>query len=676
MSMRTPSTRQPDRRSRFRDSAPSVALAVFVVASTWAAGLSPIADGDIFWHLTAGREMVERGALLHQDPFSVSAAGRHWIDVHWLFQLGAYAVYRACGLSGIVIGKCLLLSAAVLLLLWGLPRAARAPYALVLSGALYVARNLLLVRPVIVTLLCLAAFVVLLERYRRHGHARTLWPLLAIQVLWSNCQGLFALGPALLGAYAFAAWAAWLSAKTTGGAARGLCGAEWLGLSAAEALQRARVLTAALGGSVLASLATPYGWSSLRLPLTLLDRLLPHADSPYQDVAENLPPLALEHPASAEFWHLKWFLLLLAASLGLRARRVPLSHLIVLAGFVGLSLLGNRNVLLLYFVGTALMAVHIAPSARWLRRWTARRALPLASAWPFLYRGTCAVLLAGSLAAAAREPAIAQPTPFHFPTESAHAIAAHGGSGSIFSADHQGGYLMWQLFPKFRPYVDTRWVLRSPQELHDYLALADNPERWDGFASRHDFAYVVLPVAYPDRYLGLITALYESPRWRLVFTDGSEVLFARADLVQGGSWDLDEARTTDRLLANVQARYGDDARLVAAARMQLASLQTVVGAFEQALRVLQPLTDPAAIALRARVHLLSGELDPAGTLAERMLQALPDDVRSLDLMAQVCVRRGQHARALDLLRRAVQIDPFDAEAMSLLSALEVQRHDP
>src|SRR3954447_3607360 len=86
---------------RSLDGAALVGLVVAVVA----AGLAPVADGDIFWHLAAGRRMVETGHFLRTDPFSLSAAGRPWIDVHWLFQLAAYAVHHAAGLAGLVVVK-------------------------------------------------------------------------------------------------------------------------------------------------------------------------------------------------------------------------------------------------------------------------------------------------------------------------------------------------------------------------------------------------------------------------------------------------------------------------------------------------------------------------------------------------------------------------------------------
>ena len=88
----------------------AVAAAAFVVA------LGPISDGDIYWHLAAGREMVQRGTLLHVDPFTVSAAGRPWLDVHWLFQLAAFAVYSVFGFAGLAVAKALLVAGGALIL--------------------------------------------------------------------------------------------------------------------------------------------------------------------------------------------------------------------------------------------------------------------------------------------------------------------------------------------------------------------------------------------------------------------------------------------------------------------------------------------------------------------------------------------------------------------------------
>jgi hypothetical protein len=82
------------------------AWAVLLLVGAASTGLAPAADGDVWWHLAAGREMLARGGWLFTDPFSSGAAGRPWIDVHWLFQLVVYAIHAALGLAGLVWSKC------------------------------------------------------------------------------------------------------------------------------------------------------------------------------------------------------------------------------------------------------------------------------------------------------------------------------------------------------------------------------------------------------------------------------------------------------------------------------------------------------------------------------------------------------------------------------------------
>src|SRR6516225_8577272 len=129
-----------DIRSKRRWWLIAVAVGAFVV------GLAPLADGDLWWHLAAGREMVRTHAFLRTDPFSAGAAGRPWVDVHWLFQLAAYGVHALGGLRAIVLAKCLLVAAGALVLgatvARGAGTRALALFAAAFVAALFAARAL------------------------------------------------------------------------------------------------------------------------------------------------------------------------------------------------------------------------------------------------------------------------------------------------------------------------------------------------------------------------------------------------------------------------------------------------------------------------------------------------------------------------------------------------------
>ena len=647
------------------------ALPALLFVGSAAAGLTPVADGDVYWHLAAGREMVHSGALLRSDPFSVSAAGHAWFDVHWLFQLALFALHRSAGLPALVLAKCLLIGSGALCLYAALERAARPLFVAFAIAALFAARHLLLMRPVIVTLLFLGLFFWRLERFRNADATKLWWVELPLaQVVWTNCQGLFALGPALVGAYAAGAWAQRLLGQRS-----------WFPFAQesrsndnARAHCRALSLTWLL--CLLGSLATPYGWRAVALPIELLLRLTPRADNPYQSVAENLPPFLLARFSPEQFWHLPWFLGLLALSFVLAKRRSRLSHLLVLAGCLGLGLISNRNVLLLYWMATPIAALQLAPWAQ--RAWLALQRRRGASVVRWLPHLVLASLLGAVGTAAARESSLREPAPFHIPVSSVAVLERLPG-GSIFSADHQGGYLIWKLYPRFKPYIDTRLVLRSPEQYNEYLELAEHPERFDAFQRRHGFSYVVLPVVYPDRYLALIAHLYDSPHWKLIYTDGADVVFAQSSLpaaAVAARVDLRDSATTERILRELDARFGAAPRVLESARIQLATLEIATRAFPQAERILSETDAPAARALQARARLLAGDLEGAEAIAERSLRQDDADVRSLDVMAMLYVRRGRLPTALTFLRRALAVDPFDGEATTLLGTLEEKQHEP
>jgi tetratricopeptide (TPR) repeat protein len=646
-------------------------LAAALAVGAFLVSLAPLSDGDLWWHLAAGREIVQTGALPTVDVFSSGAAGRPWIDVHWGFQLAAYGLHALGGLTALVVAKGLLVAIGALVLFGAVGRSAgpraRPVLVVALLAALFAARGLLLLRPVIPTLLFLALTFSLLERFRREGRLALLAPLPLLQLAWANVQGLSMLGPALVAAYALAM-----------AASVGLGGRRWFpfAVEAPEGTNpkaSARALFVTLALCVAACGATPYGLRGLQLPFELLHRLTPGAANIYAaNVAENVPPWALERAAPGQFGHLAWFLGLCALSL-LSARRPLLSHLIILLGLVGLALMANRNVLLLYWLGTPIAVIAATPALRRLRIASRTWRGPLAARW--VGRAALAGLLVTTATAAAREPSLAEAAPWRAPVGSARAIAARVGSGTIFAADQFGGYLIWQLAPRFRPYMDTRLVLRSPEEFAEYLSLVDEPARFDAWEERHPVDYVVLPVGYPDRYLGLIGHLYASDRWALIYTDGAETLFARRSDAVGKealekAWDLGSDARIDPILGQLDRRFGGAPRLREAARLQLATLEMVVGQAGQAERVLADLQTPSADALRARGRLARGDLDGAQRIAEALLGRDADDVGSLDVLAVISARRGDASRAVGYLRRALEVNPFDGEAGQLLASLE------
>jgi hypothetical protein len=66
-----------------------LALAVLLFSVLW----RQTSEFDIWWHLAAGRWILEHRAIPHQDRFSFTRAGHEWLDLHWLYQVVLYLAY-------------------------------------------------------------------------------------------------------------------------------------------------------------------------------------------------------------------------------------------------------------------------------------------------------------------------------------------------------------------------------------------------------------------------------------------------------------------------------------------------------------------------------------------------------------------------------------------------------
>ncbi|MES1208084.1 MAG: tetratricopeptide repeat protein, partial [Pseudomonadota bacterium] len=410
-------------------------------------------------------------------------------------------------------------------------------------------------------------------------------------------------------------------------------------------------------------------------PARLFGRITPGSNIFSTAIAENVPPFVLERTSPEMTAHLRAVLIVAAAALVLLRPALPVAHLLLLVMFGGLALMANRNVVLFYWVLAPIGAIGLAPAvANFLARLRAPRWLA-GGPRGVLTRLGLAIVLGCELGAAgvalAREPRIGTPTPFHFPTESAGLLAARGASGAVFAPDHDGGYLELAV-PALRPYIDTRLILHSAREYADYLAVFDAPPLFDALDAREHFRYVVLTTAYPDRYLALVSHLASTPSWKLLYTDGFEVLFGR----MGESMNLDDHGTVTAMATALDRRYSrlPDAR--AAARLDLARLLIMLGHPASALRVLDPLDSRAAAELRARGELAAGDVAAAESLARVLLLASPDDVRSLTLLAQIALARHTPDEARRYLARALAADPYDPEAREVLARLEQSGERP
>jgi hypothetical protein len=240
----------------------------------FAVSCNELYDSDVWWHLRSGQWIVEHGRAPYVDPFTFGSEGRPWIDLHWLFQLLVLLAFRAGGLGAVILFAAAVITLAVLLALAARPRGGSVVVVLLCwLAALVLIGFRSQPRPEILTLLFLSCYLAILSR--ADDRPALAWLLPAVQLLWVNSQGLFALGPAVLGL--------WLSARLVP-----LFWQRLRGRAVAPARPR-RWWGHVLGASLLVvvvCLLNPYGVNGALFPLALYPKVTQEGN-PYKESAQE-----------------------------------------------------------------------------------------------------------------------------------------------------------------------------------------------------------------------------------------------------------------------------------------------------------------------------------------------------------------------------------------------------
>ena len=100
-------------RALWRNSLPGLERACFCLAVAMALSsfFVPEINPDLFWHLSAGRHILQTGTIPRADFLSHTLGGQPWCDFEWLTQLIYYPVYIVGGYAGFIVLRAVLLSA-------------------------------------------------------------------------------------------------------------------------------------------------------------------------------------------------------------------------------------------------------------------------------------------------------------------------------------------------------------------------------------------------------------------------------------------------------------------------------------------------------------------------------------------------------------------------------------
>ncbi|MDD5628528.1 MAG: hypothetical protein PHU21_05660 [Elusimicrobia bacterium] len=510
----------------------------------------PLFNPDLFWHLSAGRWILEHLALPREDFLSFTKAGRPWVDFEWLAQLVYQGVYACGGMLGLWYLKLSLLVVSWLPLLRLLRSRGVAEGLLPAALAIW-AVNVLAYSDIRSDLFSLLLFSWLLLHLESGSPLSWTWRRLlgvgAWFAVWADLHAGFALGLALLLCYA-----------------------------ACAALRRdwpqARAHAAALAAGALGSLCNPYGWGPHRV-LWEHWSMIGHLE---RNIVEWSPMNVLQ-TAYWPFWPTAGALVAVTAAALWRRRqdRSPSLALPAFAILLCLAALRHQRSSLL-FTPAAVAAIFL----------TAREAGWDGSAW--LRRAAACVLVLGAVFSVWLLPRIFWGRGvfnyLYVPYSAAEFMAPHRrvfAGLRLYNAWAWGGYLGWRLRPWYRPFCDGRYIF------HDQLARVQeafaSPELWGAFMERERLDGALM-LNYGVTLAGR-RPWYDSymppRRWAVVYWDDAAILFVARRAVPP-DW-----------LAAHEYRFllpWDDARLAEALRRKqvpVAAAAEELRRHQEELRVLQ-----------------------------------------------------------------------------------------
>lgn len=452
-------------------------------------------DIDFWWHIAAGKNILESGAIPSVDPFGMydaaNACGQTVLKSEWLGQVLLYSVYRWFGLDGIILFRAgvLVLCLAIVYVRCRLAASA-SPFALVITALAGLAIfHHTGERPQLFSFLLLSLLFLLLDSYVHYGKRWLLYCILPLMLVWSNIHA-----GALMGV-----------------AAMGLFGIGYV-LENRLALGRLntppnKLMLVIVGLSSIVLVSAPSGFDTFKCII------IQQSGSIRELVSEYASPWSL-WPATLYYW--VFIGVTLASFPGFISKAYLKQGALVFA--LGLiSVVGYRYTPLFVLV----TAPYVAAS---LNRMLNRVRLPSVA----IHLSVLVVALA-FLGYGFRQEKVFQHglQEQRFPVGAVAFIKANKLGGKMFNTMNWGGYLLWNLSGTISLFIDGRTL--DPYRVAPYTnILWTTPEGLRFFEQENfDLALVPYGSAFSGERYPIIAYLQNHPGWQVVYQDGLGYLFAR-----------------------------------------------------------------------------------------------------------------------------------------------------
>ena len=460
---------------------------VFVLAVRQSVSIDP----DLWWHLKAGQQIIDTRSIPRTDDYSFTKQGSEWVAHEWLSEVIIEGLYRVIGLVGLVA----IFSLIIVIALWlTYRRCDGKPYAAGIAILLAAAASspLFGIRPQMLTLLLASIYIVILERFDAKDGSRRLWWLVPLMLLWVNLHAGFALGLALIGLYIV----------------RAVLDGEWAHL---------RPLLIILFVCTAVVPINPNGFRMFSYPYETL-------------TSESMAVFIQEwhSPNFHKITYLPLTLLLLGtfAAMALSPSRPRLGEIfLVLITAVG-ALRSARHIPIFSLFAAPVLAKYLWAIAK-DRGWDTLLLGPETRPNGIKVLINVVLLLAPLALGVSRV--------WHFashqrnyetirnPVAAVEFLKSQRLPGPIYNRYGWGGYLIHQLYPEYRVYIDGRADVYGDQFFKEAMHTYDGLSNWQAPLDKYGIQTVIID---PD--VALSSLLKSDKQWTKVYEDHQAIIFRRA----------------------------------------------------------------------------------------------------------------------------------------------------
>lgn len=454
-------------------------------------------DGDLPRHLTMGRFILQQAAIPTKDIFSYTVAGQPFAPHEWLADVIFYSLYHAFGLNGLVIFTASVLATLFTLIYnFGVSRTGlRIPVLILVGWGAAVSSLHWIVRPHILTMLFLAIWLILSDKLRT-GESIHIWIFPILMTIWANTHGEFIAGFLVLIAY-LAGWA-W----------------DFLFTHSSADFQIVKRLIIVLIFSFFSSLINPVGF---RIWTTILgyvnnNYLVSHTN-------ETNPPDFLQ----PKFLVLLAFIVFSIILLVLNRKKLNAGQVFLLAGFTVMSLTSARNVHLYGIVAPFVLAstisgLHNFPPVNGLENFLERIETQLKGVlWPLM-----TIICFSALVTFTPLGKVNRFDPGFFPVQAVTWLKQNPREGHMFNAFDWGGYLLFNLWPTSKVFIDSQTDVYGANFTRQYEQIVLMENGWQEILKTYQVSWIIIPPNWP-----LASFLHKQPSWQIIYQDGTSTIFEK-----------------------------------------------------------------------------------------------------------------------------------------------------